>query len=199
MIKVNLLRPEKKDVSATGEAVSYIEEEKEKKLSLSAIVTALGLAVVVIGALYYFQANTLSDKENELKARKARKAELEEALKEIEQLKKTRDMLTRKVKVIENLKSKQQHTVKMMDQLSKALPDWVWLTSLRFTGNSLRLTGKALSNNLIADFINNLKGTNHFYNVQFNFSTRRQEGGQDVFSFSISCRYLDKLVTKKVV
>ena len=199
MIKVNLLRPEKKDVSTVGEAVAFVDEEKEKKVSVGAIVAAIVLTVVVIGGLYYFQANNLKNKENLLKERKARRAQLEEALKEIEQLKKTRDMLTRKVKIIEDLKSRQQNTVKMMDQLSKALPDWVWLTSLSFSGNSLRLSGKALSNNLIADFINNLKGTNHFLNVQFNFSTRKKEAGQDVFTFSISCRFQVAVPEKKVV
>ena len=87
MIKVNLLRPEKKDVSTVGEAVAFVDEEKEKKVSVGAIVAAIVLTVVVIGGLYYFQANNLKNKENLLKERKARRAQLEEALKEIEQLK----------------------------------------------------------------------------------------------------------------
>ena len=118
-------------------------------------------------------------------------------LKTLATLEATKKTLDRKVRIIEELKSRQKKTVKMMDQLSQAIPEWVWLTKMTYSGTQLNLSGKALSNNLIADFISSLKGTNHFGNIQLIRSVRKQESGLDIFSFSLKCSYID--IIKKVV
>jgi type IV pilus assembly protein PilN len=79
----------------------------------------------------------------------------------------------------------------MMDQLSRALPEMVWLTNLKFNNGLLSLTGSALSNNMIADFINNLKSTNYFFNIQFKDSNRKKVSGVDVFKFRLKCSFKD--------
>lgn len=198
MIKINLLSPEKKEISAISEGAAFIEEEREAKTNIVAVIVPLVLTIVVIAFLYITQKATLDSKEKLLKERKARKEQLEVVLKEIENLEKTRDLLARKVKIIENLKSQQQRTVKMMDQLSKSLPDWVWLTNLRFSSNSLSLSGKTLTNSLIADFINNLRATNFFSNVQFKSSKRQKQSGIEILSFSLSCSYKENFIKKEV-
>ena len=90
----------------------------------------------------------------------------------LEELERAKKMLDKKVKLISDLKSSQQDTVKMMDALVDALPDWVWLTALSFKGRQLSINGKAVHNNLISDFINNLKGTGCFDNITFPGSNR---------------------------
>ena len=86
----------------------------------------------------------------------------------------------------------------MMDEVSNALPEWVWLTSLNFSGNQLSLSGKALNNNLIANFINNLKATSSFTNVDFkNSSRKKQSGFEDIFAFKITCTFVEKSSNKK--
>lgn len=192
MIKVNLLSPEKKDISASpGDTAVFADEERESKLNIPAIVSALVLSVAVIGILYFLQSNKLDTSRKTLEERKATLAEKENILKTLEKLEQTRKMLDKKVKIIQNLNAKKQTTVKMMDQLSKALPEMVWLTSLKFSNGSLNLSGSALSNNMIADFINNLKSTNYFYNIQFKDSIRKKKSGVDVFNFRLQCSFRD--------
>jgi hypothetical protein len=94
-------------------------------------------------------------------------------------------MLENKIKVINDLKVRQKDAVLMMDKLSRSLPDWVWLTNLSFSNQVLTLNGKALSNNLIADFINNLQNSNYFLNVQLRTSVRKREAGTDIFEFRL--------------
>ncbi len=196
MIKVNLLSPGKKEVSAApGDTAVFADEERENKLNIPAIVTALVLSVAVIGLLYFIQSNKLDTVRKTLEEKKATLAEKATILKTLDQLEKTRKMLDRKVKIIQNLNARKQITVKMMDQLSKALPEMVWLTNMKFTNGFLSLSGSALSNNMIADFINNLKSTNYFYNIQFRDSVRKKVTGVDIFNFRLQCSFRE--ITEK--
>jgi len=198
MIKVNLLSPERKEVAgAPAEAAPFTEEEKESKLNTGAIIGAAVITVGIIGLLYFTQAQTLEQKQQHLQERTARKKALDEVLKTLAQLEKAKKELDKKVKLIEDLRSKQHDSVKMMDALCDALPDWVWLTNLTFSGRKLSVTGRALSNNLISDLINNLKGTGSFYDVEFPGSNRTMQGNQEVFNFRVTCKYRDKDAAKK--
>jgi Tfp pilus assembly protein PilN len=197
MIKINLLSPEKKDISTITETASFVDEPRESKLSMVAVVGALVLTAAVIAFFYFTQQADLNNKRKTYRIKKARKAELQEVLKKIATLERTRDELARKVKIIEDLKSTQKRTVKMMDQLSSSLPEWVWLTSLTFNNNAINLRGRALSNSLIADFINNLKATNYFHNIQFRDSKVSRRGGLEVLDFRLTCSFRDTLNKKK--
>lgn len=197
MIKVNLLSPEKKDLSsAQGDTAVFADEERENKLNIPAIVSAIVLSIALITVLYFLQSGKLDTVRKTLEERKATLAEKESVLKTLSELEKTRKILDRKVKIIQNLNAKKQTTVKMMDQLSRALPEMVWLTSLKFSNGTLNLSGSALSNNMIADFINNLKSTNYFYNIQFKDSIRRRASGMDVFNFRLRCSFREISVIK---
>lgn len=196
MIKVNLLSPEKKDIPG-GESRSFADESQPKKINIVAALFAGVLTVGLIGYLYFTTSSETDEKEKALEIAKAKKVELDGILKQLEELDKAKSLLEKKAAIIEELKSQQQDTVKMMDQLSNALPDWVWLESLTFSGKLVNITGKAIHNNLISDFINNLKGTGSFDNVQFPGSNRQTQGGLDIFNFSLSFMYQDKDKAKK--
>ncbi|MGE5341512.1 MAG: PilN domain-containing protein [Candidatus Omnitrophota bacterium] len=193
MIKVNLLNPEKKEVAGgKGPEAASFETERENKLNIGAIIVASVITVAIIGYLYYTQSQNIAQREALLLEKQARKTQLENVLKTVADLEKTKANLERKVKLITDLKDRQQDVVKMMDELLNALPDWVWLSNLNFSNRSLTLRGKTLGNNLISDFINNLKGTAVFTDIEFPGSTRQREGTMDIFNFSLKCKYRDK-------
>ena len=199
MIKINLLRPEKKEVAAGGgTTISFSEEAKPSKLSIPALVGAIALTVIGIGAMYFLQTGELSRERKLLDERTLRKAELEKVLKELEMIEATKRELDSKIKIISDLKLKQKDAVLMMDKLSRSLPEWVWLTDLNITNGAVSISGKALSNNLIADLINNLQNSNLFANVQLNSTSRRKEAGIDIFEFRVICTYVRQADLKKV-
>jgi Tfp pilus assembly protein PilN len=200
MIKINLLRPEKKEVaSGAGASVSFAEEAKPSGLSIPAIVGAAVLTVVGTGALYFLQAGELASQKRIFEERTLRKAELEKVLKELELIERTKKELDSKIKIIGDLKLKQKDAVLMMDKMSRALPEWVWLTDLSFKNGAVNINGKALSNNLIADLINNLQNSNYFANVQISSTSRKKESGIDIFEFRITCQFVPRTEAKKAV
>jgi len=199
MIKINLLKPEKKEVAAGGETVSLTEEAQPSKLSLPALIGAVALTVCGIGLLYFLQSSTLASEKKLLDDRTLRKAELEKVLKELAEIETTKLELDSKIKIISDLKLRQKDAVFMMDKMSRCLPDWVWLTSLTFKSGAVNISGKALSNNLIADLINNLQNSNSFVNVQLKSTSRKREAGIDIFEFRIDCQFINQPDLNKVV
>ncbi|MBN2400719.1 MAG: PilN domain-containing protein [Candidatus Aminicenantes bacterium] len=199
MIKINLLKPEKKEVAAGGTTVSIIDESRENKMSVPALIAAIAITVGSIGLLYFMQSNSLNSEKKLLEERILRKAELEKVLKKLAELEASKLELDRKIKIINDLKFKQKDAVFMMDKLSRSLPDWVWLTDLNFKNGNLLLSGKALSNNLIADLINNLQTSNSFINVKLKSSSRNKASGIDIFIFRIECVFLRQTDLNKVV
>ncbi len=199
MIKINLLRPEKKEVAAGGgTTVSFNEESKPSKLSIPALVGAIALTVIGIGLMYFLQSGELAREKRILDERTLRKAELEKVLKELALIEATKKELDSKIKIISDLKLKQKDAVLMMDKMSRSLPEWVWLTDLTITNGLVALSGKALSNNLIADLVNNLQNSNLFTNVQLISTNRKKEAGIDIFEFRVNCAFVRQADLKKV-
>ncbi|MCK4761574.1 MAG: PilN domain-containing protein [Candidatus Aminicenantes bacterium] len=197
MIKVNLLSPEKKDLGGGGQAISMVEETKESKVHVGAAVGALVLTAVVIGYLYISQKSAFDRARDTVREKQARKADLVKVLKTVEQLEATKAKLDRKVKIIQQLKGRQQSAVRMMDEVSKALPDNVWLTKLTLKGTVVNLEGRASTNDLVADFIHNLIASNFFHSEKFNGSTRGKAAGADIFNFKLSILFSEDVLKQK--
>ena len=83
------------------------------------------------------------------------KLQLEKAKKE--ELERKRKSFQDQVNLIERLKAEQGGPVRMLDEIQKALPDFVWLTKMDQAGATLKITGEASNNNAIADFLSNLQ------------------------------------------
>jgi Tfp pilus assembly protein PilN len=199
MIKINLLKPEKKEVAGGGgTTVSYAEEAKASKMSVPALAGAIALTVIGIGLMYFLQSGKLAAEKKLFEERTLRKAELEKVLQELETIEATKLELDSKIKIIGELKLQQKDAVLMMDKMSRSLPEWVWLTNLNFTGGTVSISGKALSNNLIADLVNNLQNSSMFTNVQLMSTTRQREAGIDIFIFSINCVFVRQVEQNKV-
>jgi Tfp pilus assembly protein PilN len=89
-------------------------------------------------------------------------ARLESILREVKDFENKRDRLKKKVDLIQNLKENQKGPVRLMDEVSTALPDLLWFENMEYNSNSIRLTGKALNPPAVANFLENLKKVKSF-------------------------------------
>ncbi|HEX8617896.1 MAG TPA: PilN domain-containing protein, partial [Thermoanaerobaculia bacterium] len=67
---------------------------------------------------------------------------------------------------INQLKQNQKGPVRIMDQISRDLPDLVWLDSLDLTAGRVTLSGRGLNPNAIALFVENVKNDPYFEEPQ---------------------------------
>jgi len=187
MIRINLLKPGKKEVS---EAPGVPEPELKGKKRQFPYMLIFLLVIILIGALFLLQKRELNSEKALLEDAKAEKQSLQYVLTKLEDLERQKQVLSRKINLITRLKSRQGVGVIIMDELSKNLPDWVWLTELDFKDYNILIKGKSLSNNLIADFISNLEENQYFKNVDLISSTLRETKNNKYLEFSMNASFV---------
>ena len=187
MIRINLLKPERKEVGE--KPVAPVPEFREKKQQPFAALIVL-LALVAVVALYFYQRNALIKENTLLREAQAEKKSLQDVVVKLEELEKQKSLFERKIRVITQLQSRQENAVIIMDELSKHLPNWVWLTDLSFSAQEIAIKGRAVSNNLIADYIFNIEESPHFRNVNLISSTQRRVRNNQYLEFSLTATFI---------
>ncbi|MFP4082361.1 MAG: PilN domain-containing protein [Candidatus Aminicenantes bacterium] len=187
MIRINLSKPEKKTPEEHS-AVVPPEEKEAKKLPSQAVIFILLL--VVIGTLFFLQSRSIRKEKNLLTNAQEEKSQLQYVLVKLEKLEEQKRLFQRKINLIRQLKSFQEVAVRIMDELSRTLPEWVWLTETTYRGQNVEIEGKALSNNLIADYIFNLENSPYFNNVNLLSSSQRKVRNNQFLEFSLTAQYV---------
>lgn len=122
---------------------------------LGAVVVAAGLAVVILGQMWIMNAQSNQDRRNAFLREEI--AKLEKQIAEIKQLKeKTQDLLDRK-EVVESLQSNRDEAVHLFDELTKRLPDGLYLKSVKQAGEVVALSGYAQSSARVSTFMRSLE------------------------------------------
>ncbi len=163
-------------------------EFKEKKKQPWAALLLI-VALIAVAVLFFYQRNTLTQEQNLLSAAKEEKKSLQHVVVKLEELEKQRNLFQRKIRVITQLQSRQENAVIIMDEISRNLPNWVWLTDLSFIEQGVRIKGRAVSNNLIADYIYNLEKSSYFYDVSLISSTQRRVRNNQYLDFSLTANF----------
>ena len=158
MIKINLLteaKPvkKKKGVLALGGA---------GRLNLLLILGGLLIGVLVVGVQWWVEASRLKEQEEKNRLAQQEVTRLEAVLKEVADFEDKKAKLQKKVDLINALKANQRGPVRLMDEVSNALPDLLWLERMEVKGNVITLDGKALNPPAVANFLENLKRVQAF-------------------------------------
>lgn len=127
-----------------------------------AFIGILALALGWVGFKYVKltgDINRLTTKKSALELEKKR---LEPILQEKADLEKKREALDRKITVIRQLKTLQQVPVRLLDELSRNLPEYVWLQGVSEVNQTITISGYALNANKVADFVETLNRSGLF-------------------------------------
>jgi type IV pilus assembly protein PilN len=130
------------------------------------VLGCLVLGVLVGGGYWFFQKRELAKREAIVAERTIEAQKLESIIKEVEDYQKRKDSLQQRIDLINQLKQNQKGPVRIMDQISRDLPDLVWLDSMDINGGRIALSGRGLNPNAIALFIENVKNDPFFEEPQ---------------------------------
>jgi type IV pilus assembly protein PilN len=128
-------------------------------------VLLIGLSVlgVLLAVGYWFVTNRrFADAEERVATRKSEAQKLEKVIKEVEDFQKQKDNLQKRIDLINHLKEAQKGPVRIMDEISRALPDLVWLDKMQIDAARVTITGRGLNPNAIALFVANIKNDPYF-------------------------------------
>jgi type IV pilus assembly protein PilN len=164
MIRINLLAPER--TKARSKAVAGPAAAGPGTLpSVLLLLLFVGGALVLCAGAWWLQTNTLKNLDDRIAADQQRQAQLQAIKLQVDEFQRKKAILENKVAVIERLRLAQKSPVHMLDEISKALPDYVWLNTMDETKGSLRFGGESNSLAAVADFISGLQRTGWFPQV----------------------------------
>jgi len=109
-------------------------------------------------------------------------------------LEKKRQKVEHQIELITKLKNEQQVPVRLLDEVSRNLPDFLWLTSMTEQAGMLTFVGRATTPTAYANFYNNLAGSPYFDDV--GRISYRDDGAEGV-SFSLAAKFVPNPQQKK--
>src|SRR3989338_2661015 len=140
-----------------------------------------------MGAYWWYLSSTVSTLTQQTVTLNQELAALKVKVKEVEDFEKNKKTFEEKIGVIEQLRKNQSGPVHLLEEISRSLPDRVWLIALSEQGGKIDLEGKAVTNAEIVDFINNLKTSRYMSEIQLIESRQTAEGGIPVYAFKLKC------------
>lgn len=163
--------------------------KKRARLQREVVILAASfLAVlVVLGTISYAMSQKVSGLHNEIEALEKKKASYRPILNQIAKLQRDKKTLETKLKTIEQLKQGSQLTVRILDEVASRTPtSRLWLQSLKQSGAQLQLTGVALDNETIAQYMQQLNSSPFFNNIELANSSQTVIAGNKLKSFSLT-------------
>ncbi|MGO4281608.1 type IV pilus assembly protein PilN [Cupriavidus sp. OV038] len=127
---------------------------RKKVYSLLGGAAAAGAVIVLIGGFYI---------DSQIEAVTARNAVLQQAntqmdgqIREVNTLKKDIEALLDRQRAIESLQAERNLPVQLLEELVRQVPEGVYLTSLKQTGDSFVMAGVAQSNERVSELLRNI-------------------------------------------
>jgi len=174
MIRVNLLA---------------VKRKKKAKPLPAFIVSSTLLTVLTICVLaylvFYFNAKLQSAK-SRFQANKETIEKLKAKIKEVENFEKLNKTFEERNKIIEQLRRNQNVPVKMLDELSKGLPNGVWLTALTVSGSGGTVDGCAFTNADVVSYVETLKNSKLLTEIYLQESKQAEIDKIPLYQFKVT-------------
>ncbi len=161
MIKINLLSEGRPKVSKARVGLPSTSGLSDEPANLWLII-GLVLGLLVIGGRYFLLQSEIDQKNEEIVEVQREVDELRAIIAEVEQFEARKAELEHKITVINDLKANQRGPVEIMDHISRALPEMLWLNRMQAKGTGVSLNGHAFNTNAVANLIDNLDEVDKF-------------------------------------
>jgi len=183
MIRINLIAGERQ------RTVSVSTGDSGQKLmlacSLVLLVTLLG-----IGWWYWSLRQQAAALDAETQAAQVEVERLRSILTEVQRFETRRTDLRNRVALIEELRAAQNAPVHMLDELSRSVPERLWLTQVSQTGADLEIDGETTSLTSLSDFVGNLETSGYFVRpVEILDSLVQETEAGDVVEFTVKAQF----------
>jgi type IV pilus assembly protein PilN len=158
------------------------------KLNNLLLIGGLALGLIYIGTMYLVLSSNRRRLDEEIGKAKEEVARLKSIIDEVKGYEDKKRSLEEKIALINNLKTNQKGPVRLMDEVSKALPDLVWLSEMQMQGDQLTLKGRTLSPNAVATYLENLKKSPYFAEPVFK-NLGREAGPQGIYTWEMTVTF----------
>lgn len=140
-------------------------EERRQELKRQFFIVLAGMVLIGAGAVYVVNMNIESqiayqNQRNQFIQNETKK--MEQQIKEISELKKKRESLIERMKVIQDLQGNRPVVVQVFDEIVRTVPDGVFYKNVKASGDAINIVGFAESNNRVSNLMRNLDSSELF-------------------------------------
>lgn len=148
--------------------INLVRGKRKKKKEFNADVLYVLLPVLVLLGVFGHQrllAGRINDLDARIAAATVEVNRLQRQIAEVDRFKARKAELQQKVDVISNLQKERTGPVRIFEAVSASIPEKCWIEQLSVKGNKVELSGIALNNYIIANFMTALGQTGRFRDV----------------------------------
>jgi len=176
MIKINLLP---------------VRASKKKETAIQQLVMA-GIVVVTIAlivtTLYMVKRVQITAAKDDITSANNKINELKTKIGKLEKLKALKEEVKKKLDVLAQLRKNKTGPAQRLASLSDLTPDQLWLTNYAESAQDVKISGIAVTEELIAQFMKSLEASNDFMSVVLLVSEQTELAGTKLKKFDITMK-----------
>jgi type IV pilus assembly protein PilN len=143
------------------------EERKERKLKFMVALGGAALGACVVAGIGYMMMDSMVSAQDARNAMlKDEIAILDRKIEKINSLEADKARFIARMGVIEKLQRSRPEIVHVFDEITKQIPDGVYLTAMTQTGARLKFEGVAQSSTRVSTFMRNIDGSSYLKNPE---------------------------------
>jgi len=182
MIRINLMPHETRSASAG------FKLDRMKVIPLA----VLGLCLVTCLSVMMVQGTRLSAIQRDVEEAKVESAKYEKTIALINDMVRKEQELNRRLALVEQLDRNRYRTVRVMDEMARRVPRYMWLTALKNVGTDrVAIDGYAFSNLIVSDLMSSLDKSDLFSGTELTVARRKEVEGQKAVGFTVTSTITD--------
>ena len=147
--------------------------------------------------MYTVKRFQISDTKNDITTANNRINELKSKIGRLEELKSLKAQVKKKLDVLAQLRKNKTGPAQRLATLSEITPEQFWLTAYSESGDSIKLSGYAFTEELIANFMRSLEASSDYAGVELIVSEQNELSGTKLKRFEIACKLRSSADTAK--
>lgn len=168
-----------------------VRAKKKRNTSIYQLVAMSGgilLTILVAVIVHFAYQNTIEQQAKKIEDSDAEIKRLEKIIGEVKELDTQKQRLLNQLAVIDRLEKGKRGPVRVLDEMSSAIPKRVWLMDFKEAGGVMSLRGAAIDNADVSEFMRALQKSPYFTEVTLKFTQADAREGVQIYRFQIECK-----------
>jgi Tfp pilus assembly protein PilN len=150
-------------------------------------VAAIGLVALGCTTTMMLQGARLSSLERDVAEARAECEQYKKTIALIDEMVLKEQELNRRLNLVEQLDRNRYKTVRVMDEVARRVPRYMWLTSMKnLNADRVAFDGYAFSNLVVSDLMSELDRSNLFADTELSIVKRQEVDGQNAVNFTVT-------------
>ena len=151
----------------------------KKKESLRQQASVAGLSIVllvlILGVFYFSLYSTVSSLKESISNSEKESARLDKEIGELKNIEAEKKVVLEKLNIVRQLEVNKRRHINVISDIARAVPERVWIDSLRETEQTVVVTGFAASDDILADFMRQLEKNLPSWRIELEIAQRTEK------------------------